>query len=172
MKLSEIKLNPRNPQKFKDLQGLINSVEQFPKMFKYRPIVVDTDGTVLGGNKRLVVLQKLGFKEIPDSWVRFADDLTEAEKKRFIVADNVGFGEWDFQILEEDYDSLDLAEWGLELPETFDYSDKNQEIDIDEMDTEMVIKLKYNDGDYQKVKEALSKIASSPEQAVFKLLRL
>lgn len=115
MKLSDIKLNPRNPQKFKDLAKLEASVKDFPKMFKYRPIVVDGSGMVLGGNKRLVCLQKLGFKEIPDEWVRKADDLTEEEQKRFIVADNVGFGEWNFEILESDF-WLDVAEsWGVEL---------------------------------------------------------
>ena len=71
---------------------------------------------VLGGNKRLICLQKLGFKEIPDTWVRSAAELTEEEKKRFIIADNVGFGEWDWELLKEDYEIPELEEWGIEVP--------------------------------------------------------
>ena len=115
MKLSDIKLNPNNPQKFDDLTKLENSVKDFPKMFKYRPIVVDNNNMVLGGNKRVICLKKLGFKEIPEEWVKQADDLTKEEQQRFIIADNVGFGEWDDEILSENWEIDDLEEWGLEF---------------------------------------------------------
>ena len=82
-------------------------------MFKYRPIVVDESGMVLGGNKRLICLKKLGFKEIPDEWVKKASDLTEEEQRRFIIADNQGFGEWDLDILQENWNLEELSDWGV-----------------------------------------------------------
>lgn len=115
MKLTDIKINPDNPQKFDDLSKLENSIKEFPKMMELRPLVVDNDNMVLGGNKRLLCLKNLGYKEIPDTWIKQAKDLTEAEQKRFIIADNIGFGEWDWDILS-DWDSEELEAWGLELP--------------------------------------------------------
>lgn len=88
-------------------------------MMKLRPIVVDGEGVVLGGNMRLKALQHLKFKEIPDEWVKRADELTEDEKQRFIVADNVGFGDWDFDVLANEWDTELLEDWGLDLPVDF-----------------------------------------------------
>ena len=117
MKISDLKLNPKNPQKYKDLSKLEKSIKEFPKMMELRPMVYDPETMfVLGGNKRLICLQKLGFKEIPDTWVRSAAELTEEEKKRFIIADNVGFGEWDWELLKEDYEIPELEDWGIEVP--------------------------------------------------------
>jgi len=84
-----------------------------------RPMVIDADGTVLGGNMRLKALQELGYTEIPDTWVRRAADLTDEEKQRFIIADNVGFGEWDWEALANEWDAGDLSDWGLDVPDTF-----------------------------------------------------
>ena len=114
MQLTELKLNPNNPQLFDDLTKLENSIKEFPKMMELRPLVVDSDNVVLGGNKRLICLQNLGYKEIPETWVKQAEKLTEEEQKRFIIADNVGFGEWDWEMLQTDFDVEELAEWGLE----------------------------------------------------------
>ena len=88
-------------------------------MMELRPMVIDADGTVLGGNMRLKALQELGYTEIPDTWVRRAADLTDEEKQRFIIADNVGFGEWDWEALANEWDAGDLADWGLDVPDTF-----------------------------------------------------
>ena len=85
-------------------------------MMHLRPIVVDASGVILGGNMRLRALQDLGYKEIPDEWVKRADDLTEEEKQRFIIADNVGFGEWDFEQLANEWDAEQLSDWGLDFP--------------------------------------------------------
>ena len=116
MKLSELKINPNNPQTFDDISKLEDSIRNFPKMMKLRPMVYDPVlKVVLGGNKRLVCLQNMGYKEIPDDWAISADDLTEEEKKRFVIADNVGFGTWDIEMLQNDYDSEELKEWGLEI---------------------------------------------------------
>lgn len=119
MKLSDIRPNPNNPRVIRDerFAKLKNSIEQFPKMMHLRPIVVDASGVILGGNMRLRALQDLGYKEIPDAWVKRADDLTEEEKQRFIIADNVGFGEWEWETLANEWDAGDLEAWGLDVPQ-------------------------------------------------------
>jgi len=118
MKLSEIKSNPNNPRFIKDdkFQKLVNSIKDFPKMMKLRPIIIDGEGVILGGNMRYRVLKHLGYKDIPDDWVKKADELTEEEKRRFIIEDNVGFGEWDWDMIANEWDAEKLAEWGLDLP--------------------------------------------------------
>jgi DNA methylase/ParB-like nuclease domain len=118
MKLSEIIPNPENPRVLRDekFAKLKQSIQEFPKMMSLRPIVVDQNNMILGGNMRLRALQDLGFKEIPDNWVKRADELTEEEKRRFIIADNVGFGEWDWDELSNNWDVKDLEAWGLDVP--------------------------------------------------------
>ena len=80
---------------------------------------------------RLKALQSLGFKNVPDSWVKRADDLTEEEKKRFIITDNAGFGEWDWDILANEWDANELAQWGLDVPVWDDEKQEAQEDDFD-----------------------------------------
>jgi len=118
MNIKSIKINPRNPRIIKDekFKKLVNSIKEFPKMMELRPIVVDDDNIVLGGNMRLKALEHLKYTEIPDSWVKKASELTEEEKKRFIVADNVGFGDWNWDILANEWDEVKLIDWGLDLP--------------------------------------------------------
>lgn len=119
MKLKDIRPNPDNPRVIRDekFQKLKRSIEEFPKMMSLRPIVIDADGVVLGGNMRLRALQDLGYKEVPDEWVRRAEELTDDEKRRFVIADNVGFGEWAWDALANEWDAEDLEAWGLDLPE-------------------------------------------------------
>ena len=118
MKLSEIKANPNNPRVIKDdkFKKLVKSIEEFPKMMALRPMVINADNIVLGGNMRLKALKELGYKEIPEEWVKRAEDLTEEETRRFIIADNVGFGEHDWEILKTEWDIDELSEWGLDIP--------------------------------------------------------
>ena len=118
MKLSEIKPNPNNPRLIKDdrFKKLVNSIKEFPKMMDLRPIVVDNDNTILGGNMRYKALKELGYKEIPDTWVKRADDLTVDEQRRFIAVDNVGFGEWDWNIVANEWEVDELEGWGVEVP--------------------------------------------------------
>ncbi len=118
IKLSSIKPNPNNPRLIKDdkFKKLVKSISEFPKMMSLRPIVVDEDNIILGGNMRYKALQELGKKEIPKEWIKKASELTEEEKKEFIIKDNVGFGEWDEEMLHIDWDVEQLDEWGLELP--------------------------------------------------------
>ena len=117
IKISDIKLNPNNPRLIKDdkFRKLVKSIEEFPKMMALRPIVINADSVVLGGNMRLKALQQLKYKEIPDEWVKRAEDLTEDEARRFIIADNVGFGEHDWDMLANEWDEQELTDWGLDF---------------------------------------------------------
>ena len=116
MKLSEIKANPNNPRVIKDdkFQKLVKSIKEFPKMMALRPMVINADNIVLGGNMRLKALKELGYKEIPEEWVKRAEDLTEDEARRFIIADNVGFGEHDWEMLANEWNVEELSDWGLD----------------------------------------------------------
>ena len=118
MKLSEIKVNKSNPRIIKDekFKKLIKSLEDFPKMMEFRPIVVNDDGMILGGNMRYRALLDLGYKEVPDNWVKKASDLTDDEKRRFIIVDNLSFGEHDWDALANEWDSEELESWGLDVP--------------------------------------------------------
>ena len=118
MKLSAIKPNPSNPRLIKDekFKKLVQSINDFPKMMELRPIIVDDDNIILGGNMRFRALQELKMKDIPDEWVKKASDLTDEEKKQFIIKDNVGFGEWDYDLLANEWEAEDLDKWGLDIP--------------------------------------------------------
>jgi len=115
VKLSEIKSNPNNPRIIKDdkFRKLVKSIQEFPKMLEIRPIVVNADMIVLGGNMRLKACKEAGLKEVP---VIFAHDLNEDEQKQFIIKDNVGFGEWDWDMLANEWEPELLEEWGLTVP--------------------------------------------------------
>jgi hypothetical protein len=138
MKLKEIKPNPNNPRVLRDdkFQKLKQSITEFPKMLSLRPMVIDENNVVLGGNMRLRALQELGFNEIDEAWVKRSSDLTEEEKKRFIIADNVAFGEWDWDTLANDWEVVDLEAWGLDIPNWSAGSELNtmneDELDINE----------------------------------------
>jgi DNA modification methylase len=116
VKISEVKANPNNPRIIKDdkFQKLVKSIKEFPEMLNIRPIVVNADMVVLGGNMRLKACKEAGLKELP---IIKADDLTEEQQKQFIIKDNVGFGEWDWEDLANNWDSEQLTEWGLDIPD-------------------------------------------------------
>ena len=116
MKISEIKLNKSNPRLIKDykFEKLKKSITEFPKMLELRPIIIDNDNIILGGNMRYQALKDLGYKELPDNWVKKSSELSEEEKQRFIIADNVGFGDWDWDIIANEWDTELLADWGLD----------------------------------------------------------
>jgi len=122
MKLSDIKPNPNNPRVIKDdkFKKLVTSLREFPEMMEKRPMVcvTDTDGKIypLGGNMRLRALKELKYKEIPDAWVMLADEWSEEKRREFTIKDNVGFGEWDFDTLANEWDEILLDKWGLDIP--------------------------------------------------------
>jgi len=113
--ISQVIPNPTNPRIIKDdkFKKLVKSIEEFPQMLELRPIVLDSNMVVLGGNMRLKACIAAGLKEVP---IIVADQLTDAQKGEFIIKDNVGFGEWDWDLLANEWDVEALTDWGLELP--------------------------------------------------------
>jgi DNA modification methylase len=144
MKLKDIKLNPSNPRLIRDVKfdKLKQSIKDFPQMMALRPIIVDSNNVILGGNMRFKALQDLGYKDIPDEWIKHADELTNDQKKEFIIKDNVGFGEWDYDILANEFDIESLTAWGLDLPydneEVLESEEDNYEMP-DTIETDIVI---------------------------------
>lgn len=122
--IGKLKANPKNPRVLRDekFAKLKKSLTDFPDMLNKRPLVgvTDTDGKimVLGGNMRLRALQDLGIKEAP---VMLADHWTEEQRREFIIKDNVGFGEWDWDALANEWKAEDLDAWGLDLPKVPDF---------------------------------------------------
>jgi len=140
--IGDIKPNPDNPRHIKDdkFKKLVTSIKDFPQMLELRPIVVDSDGIILGGNMRLKACQAAGLKEVP---VIYADQLTEDQKREFIIKDNVGFGEWDWDVLANEWDEVVLDAWGLDVPGFDIEEEKEAEEDgyevPDEITTDIVL---------------------------------
>jgi len=129
VKISKVKGNPSNPRIIKNdkFKKLVKSIKEFPDMLKLRPIVVDEDMMVLGGNMRLKASKEAGLKEV---WIDIAEGFTEEQKKEFIVKDNVGFGEWEWDMLANEWDSVQLAEWGLDVWQNEDDEQINEPKDV------------------------------------------
>ena len=127
VKISKVKPNETNPRFIKDskFKKLVKSIKEFPEMLKLRPIVVNKDMIVLGGNMRLKACKEAGLKDV---WILKADNLTEEQQKEFIVKDNVGFGEWDWDMLANDWDVKELEDWGLDgFPFDIDADKKDED---------------------------------------------
>jgi len=114
MKITDIKPNPNNPRIIKDnkFKLLVKSIQEFPEMLELRPIVIDENNIVLGGNMRLKACIEAGLTDVP---VKIAT-LTEEQKKEFIIKDNVSFGEHDWDLLANEWDIQSLDDWGLDIP--------------------------------------------------------
>ena len=148
MKLSKLKYNPENPRRIspEQLDKLVKSIESLPKMMELRPIVYDPNTMyVLGGNQRLAALRKMGKTEVPDTWVKSTDEMTEKEKREFILRDNVQSGEWDFGVLEENFADFDLDDIGIELPDGFGSDDPEVTEDDYEQPDEIKTDIKLGD---------------------------
>lgn len=132
--IAEIKTNPKNPRVIKDdkFAKLVKSIKDFPEMLQKRPLVcfTDTDGklVVLGGNMRLKAAKECGLKELP---VIIADDWTEEQRAQFLIKDNVGFGEWNWDELQNDWDVQMLEDWGLDIPAAFKVEPEAEEDEFD-----------------------------------------
>ena len=113
--INQLRLNDQNPRFIRDhkFQKLVESIKKFGKMLEIRPIVVDENMIILGGNMRFRACKAAGLDEIP---VMIVSGLTDAEKNEFIVKDNVGFGEWDFDMLSNQFQHDELLEWGVDVP--------------------------------------------------------
>ncbi len=129
VKISDVKVNPNNPRLIKDdkFAKLVKSIKDFPQMLKIRPIVVNRDMVVLGGNMRLKACKEAGLKEVP---IIIADELTEEQQREFLIKDNVSGGEWDWNVLANEWDAEQLNEWGLDIPE-FETEVEAEEDDFD-----------------------------------------
>jgi len=114
VKINEVKLNPNNPRLIKDdkFKKLVSSIKDFPEMLNIRPIVVNKDMVILGGNMRYRACKEAGLKEVPV----IITDLSEEKQREFLIKDNTSGGEWDWGILANEWDSEKLEEWGLSLP--------------------------------------------------------
>ncbi len=115
VKISDVKANPNNPRIIKDdkFAKLVQSIKDFPQMLEIRPIVVNADMVVLGGNMRLRACKEAGLKEVP---IILADNLTEEQQKEFIIKDNVSFGQWNFDTIANEWDDENLDKWGFDVP--------------------------------------------------------
>lgn len=122
VKISEVKPNPENPRKISSdkFEKLVDSIKKFPEMLELRPIVVNRDMVVLGGNMRLRACEKAGLKEIP---IVYAESLTPEQEREFVAKDNISFGEFDWEIIRADWDLEELSGWGLDVP---DFSSEEQ----------------------------------------------
>lgn len=136
MKISELIRNPKNPRLITEasFRKLVASLEEFPQMMELRPIVIDEDGIVLGGNMRLQALSYLGHDELPDNWVRRIEGLSEKQKREFVIKDNASFGEWDWDVLANEWSDLPLNSWSIEIP-AFDFTADADKLGGDETET-------------------------------------
>lgn len=171
--INTIKPNPNNPRLIKDdkFKKLVKSIKDFPEMLELREIIVDENMIILGGNMRYKALKELGIKEVP---IKIANNLTEEQKKEFVMKDNISYGVFDWDIIANEWETDLLTEWGVDIPnwegEEIDYSDKNKEIDTDEFSDNMTLKFEYNQNEYTYITENLNRINPNKELALLKLL--
>ncbi len=177
VKISEVKPNPKNPRVIRDekFNKLVKSIEEFPDMLNKRPLIVftDKDGkyVVLGGNMRLKALNELKYSHVP---IILADEWTEEQKNEFLIKDNVGFGEWEWDSLANEWDAELLSDWGLDVPV---YSDVNlddffnETEETNEPEQKFTITLEYSEEDYAEVIELFDRHNGSKESIVYKLLK-
>lgn len=142
--IDKIKLNPNNPRIVKDdkFKKLVQSIKDFPEMLEIRPIVVNDDMVVLGGNMRLKACKEAGLKSVP---VIKASNLTPEQQREFIIKDNVGYGEWDWEMLANEWEADELVEWGMDVP--VNWGGKDEEAKEDDYEIPDEIKTNIKPGD-------------------------
>lgn len=161
VKINEVKLNPENPRIIKDdkFKKLVKSIKDFPEMLNIRPIVVNKDMIILGGNMRYKACKEAGLKEIPV----IITDLTEDQQKEFLIKDNTSGGEWDWEALKNNWDVELLDEWGLDIPidekidklkedETLEFE---QSVQLTPPKEYILIMAEPNSEDWEEIKEIL-----------------
>ena len=176
VKISKVKPNNENPRIIKDhkFHKLVDSIKEFPEMLKIRPIVVNSEMVVLGGNMRLRACNEAKLKEV---YILIADNLTKQQEQEFIVKDNVGFGEWDWDILANNWDNELLKDWGMDVWQTSEddvnldnfFEEKPNEENLDNNELTTLI-LNYTEDDYSVVVDAFNKLSGTKEEIVFNLL--
>tara|TARA_R100001082_G_scaffold28715_2_gene14421 strand:+ start:302 stop:868 length:567 start_codon:yes stop_codon:yes gene_type:complete len=136
MKINQLQPNESNPRLIKGekFKKLVQSIKDFPEMLELRPIVIDEDNVILGGNMRYRACVEAGLKEVP---VKIAKGLTEEQKQEFIVKDNVGFGEWDWAMLGNEWDNVKIKEWGLDVWQPEEDISNNKDYSINSIDEKL-----------------------------------
>jgi hypothetical protein len=172
IKIQKINHNAKNPRLIKDekFKKLVNSIKEFPDMLKIRPIVIDENNVILGGNMRLRACKEAGLKEV---WIEKIENFTEEQKKEFIVKDNVGFGDWDWDILANEWDNIKLNEWGMDVwqpQKDLDLEDFFVQDNSEPAEEKNKIILEYTEEDYNKILEAFKNHNGTKEEIVFNLL--
>tara|TARA_R110000796_G_scaffold10964_1_gene36701 strand:+ start:107 stop:646 length:540 start_codon:yes stop_codon:yes gene_type:complete len=173
LKINELKPNESNPRIIKEakFKKLVKSIQDFPEMLELRPIILDENNVILGGNMRYKACVAAGLKEVP---VKIAKGLTEEQKEEFIVKDNVGFGEWDWDILGNEWNNEKLGEWGMDVwqPEKdIGLEDFFTEDKSEDKDKKNTIVLEYSEEDYNEILEAFKKHTGTKEEIVFNLIK-
>jgi hypothetical protein len=162
VKTKDIVPNTENPRIIKDdkFKKLVQSIKDFPEMLEIRPIVVNNEMMILGGNMRLKAIQEIGIKEVP---IIKAENLTEQQQREFLIKDNVGFGEWDWDALANDWDIDELEQWGLDVPidtqidelEDGEELELPQSVQIEPPKEYILIMAEPNSVDWEEIKETL-----------------
>jgi hypothetical protein len=162
--INKVRTNPNNPRIIKDekFAKLVKSIQEFPQMLEIRPIVVNDDMIVLGGNMRLKACLEAGLKEIP---IIKASNLTEEQQKEFIIKDNVGFGEWDWNDLANNWDAQQLETWGLDIPGFDNVEDLGDSFSLPDGDKSPFQQMTFTLADQQAevIKNAIEEIKKSEE---------
>lgn len=145
--IKQVRPNPDNPRFIKGnkFEKLVKSIKEFPQMLDLRPIVVNQDMIVLGGNMRLKACEEAGLKEVP---IIFADNLTPEQEKEFIIKDNSSFGEWDWDLLANEWNTDQLADWGLDIP-NFDTDIEDEKDLSDQLEQSFKIEIDLESEDEQ-----------------------
>jgi hypothetical protein len=164
VKISKVIPNENNPRFIKDqkFKKLVKSIKDFPEMLKLRPIVVNKDMIVLGGNMRLKACAEAGLKEV---YILKADELTEQQEREFIVKDNVGFGEWDWDALGNEWNSVQLEDWGMDNWQNMDDIETSDDFSLPDGDKEPFQQQTYTLADEQaeQIKNAIADVKKTEE---------
>lgn len=164
VKTKDIIPNTENPRVIKDdkFKKLVQSIKDFPEMLEIRPIVVNSEMMILGGNMRLKAIQEIGIKEIP---IIKAENLTEQQQREFLIKDNVGFGEWDWDALANDWDYKELVDWALDVPKMLDPEQFGEDFSLADGDKSPFQQMAFTLADEQatQIKNAIADIKLTDE---------
>jgi hypothetical protein len=161
--ITEVISNPNNPRLIKDdkFKKLVKSIQEFPDMLNVRPIVVNKDMVVLGGNMRLKAIKEAGIKEINIEIVDWSED----KQKEFIIKDNASFGEWDWSDLANNWDSEELTDWGVDIIGFSNVQDLGEDFSLPNGDKSPFQQMTFTLADEQaeQIKNAIEEIKSTEE---------
>jgi hypothetical protein len=169
--INQIKPNPKNPRTIKPskFKALVNSIKEFPEMLELRPIVVDEDMVILGGNMRFKAIVEAGFKEV---YITRAENLSQAQKDEFIIKDNANYGDWDWDVLANEYQQSNLQHWGLDVWDGEDHIKYQTEDPVEQSEEEqskpssvevhkpVILQLEFEIGDYQSALDLVKRAKS------------